>query len=1171
MSSKGKNNISGISDQADITLLYLLKNINKNEFVEIQIEGEKYNDFTLIFDNYVINFEVKSWKRALSYKSILNIIKDGKKKIKSNDDKFNIIVRNISKDFIEDYNYIREQLYYWKIWSGKRYEENKIVKRLLKKGWKADDIVFLLSTKIEEFKDIEYIQNQIIEYFVYDQPIFFHEEDIKNIVSRFFQNILYAGKNGVSITKADFLIEFDKLKNHIVDKSDYFSNKEKYVEQKIKLESYLRTPEEFQEILNHKFLTPITDKRYLVFIIIDELKRNNFKYKDIMFFIDKFLIKKHYIGYAVDIVIAKYKNKLISFKEYIDFISEYYDRIKGDFSFHKILRSLKEITSESIDETIISKIKKLLKIKILYPVTSDLKKYRRRILKHEDDEISVIVLNLYERTENKKEMIDFIFEVYDLTTDIADAFIETPPKIFLIVEEYLENNYFNEFENIINKISKQFEFRYYGTFNGFELSGMGVGRSGSQFTISEKGVVKLVFTKFFRYLYEKNKDNAYGIFEGKILKKKISSKNLVFLRRVLVPLFIENLEKETIDKFERKKLLEYLEEIIKIEGGIPSTSSIIFEVLRNSNLNAIGEKEIIKLIEIDSQKFDLEDYKGLPTNLFVISTLIKLIELKYIEAENYYLKLIKHPKFFKQEQFYDSFEQIGYSTIPENNPQFIIKIFKVINIYKYLKLFDRFDISEKGKILSGVLLSDFRNETNYGKDFIIRLLEKSRNVPELILQFLQSPLRESSKEFPFETYNLLKRYFKNKKQYRQKFRKLSYFRELIVNLGNELVKTGHYEEAKEIVDLNLYDEDPNTDKDSEWNYSNKVKNNEDSKRIISVRGHVCWLLHEFVVTNKPELMKYAFEETKILLDLDGKTAGKIGKGYTEPDLYVRKQAMVPLVELAHPARRKRMNEYEEGLGDQIKVIAFELLESTDKLFIEGYKPYAIVKHLLTMFSYIRDISTTKANNVLDFFEKYEIDRADFLFIYFAEFKKEKDFDKKRFQERLKKLCREDSTFKEKFAFEFWRIAKDSKTNFQKIKKYWKEILKKYDKRSFEGIYYSFEEIFKWNLKESEYNEYLKLFKNTLETEMKYHLENKKPITLWFPHDIAFELIFKDHQEDFLDLFELFLKYNKKYLDENIDVRYYVIHDLEKIFNANEKEIKNKKRYKKIKKIVEQYS
>lgn len=45
-------------------------------------------------------------------------------------------------------------------------------------------------------------------------------------------------------------------------------------------------------------------------------------------------------------------------------------------------------------------------------------------------------------------------------------------------------------------------------------------------------------------------------------------------------------------------------------------------------------------------------------------------------------------------------------------------------------------------------------------------------------------------------------------------------------------------------------------------------------------------------------MKYAFEKTKILLNLNGSLAIKLD--YDEPDYYVRFQALFPLIERAHP-------------------------------------------------------------------------------------------------------------------------------------------------------------------------------------------------------------------------------------------------------------------------------
>ena len=59
MGKAGQNNFTGISAQADIALLYLLESSKREDFREIIIEGEKWEDFSLVFEDGVLDVPQK--------------------------------------------------------------------------------------------------------------------------------------------------------------------------------------------------------------------------------------------------------------------------------------------------------------------------------------------------------------------------------------------------------------------------------------------------------------------------------------------------------------------------------------------------------------------------------------------------------------------------------------------------------------------------------------------------------------------------------------------------------------------------------------------------------------------------------------------------------------------------------------------------------------------------------------------------------------------------------------------------------------------------------------------------------------------------------------------------------------------------------------------------------
>jgi hypothetical protein len=114
-------------------------------------------------------------------------------------------------------------------------------------------------------------------------------------------------------------------------------------------------------------------------------------------------------------------------------------------------------------------------------------------------------------------------------------------------------------------------------------------------------------------------------------------------------------------------------------------------------------------------------------------------------------------------------------------------------------------------------------------------------------------------------------------------------REQLVRYGEQFLKEKAWADLHWVVDALKDDPDPSTnnatdDRAGEFNDHLRVKRGERADFIRSVRGRLCWLLQQMVGAARTEDLEYIFEITQHYA--------------TAEHLYVRRQATVPLMELA---------------------------------------------------------------------------------------------------------------------------------------------------------------------------------------------------------------------------------------------------------------------------------
>ncbi|MBD3340058.1 MAG: hypothetical protein GF353_13170, partial [Candidatus Lokiarchaeota archaeon] len=677
MSKAGQNNFTGISAQADITLLYLLQSYKRDDFQQLVIEGDKWEDFTLIFDEYDIDFEVKWHNKPISYSLIKSIIDKELQKQYGEKFLFKIITKNMSDQFRADYEYIKDPF----VWNFKlrreEFKDNEVVKKFLQKNWSEEAIFFLSKTEIIELTSDRYVTDRILEYFTLDEPFYLSPDDQESIVARSFKKILERGAKGEAITRQKFLETVEKFKNSIAEKSESFSPDISIKNKIVNLTPFLSSEQEFKKLDQSKYLSPISSNSRIIFFIANKIEKNNFDVSNIDFFIKKILLKKHYINLTLHLLSKKWEQKKIDAAYLLKFLANNYKNLFYEFYYDKALRLIYEIAKEDDKKTytknIINFFKKEQIIKPFGVVSDSSERLRQEW--DEKDAVANILEISFSRTNNQKDFIDFIFEYFDFTNDEYENVITTHPKIYTIVKEFILENLESNFFYIVEKIAVQFDIIYVGRYKGFEWIGSGIGRSGSNFSISDIGVVRLLFKPLFEEIYSKDPKSAWNFFKNNILnkaKKQCTKKNPVFLKRALISILFKRISDIKLDNKFKEEAFDYLVNILKMKRGIPNTSEIIFDELRRLDFSDIGYDRVIKLIEFDSIKYISKKFNSSsPTNLFAITALIQLVKYNYEAGKNYFIKILKNPEILRNESRYDPFELLSIHGIPENNPDFM--------------------------------------------------------------------------------------------------------------------------------------------------------------------------------------------------------------------------------------------------------------------------------------------------------------------------------------------------------------------------------------------------------------------------------------------------------------------------------------------------------------------
>lgn len=1151
----GPSTQRGINAQNWAAMSLFLQFVKREDFRYIGFEGEKLEDFHLVFDDgKKIVCESKDYKLDLYHirKVLDKIVKHAQI---TDQDEILIICREVNKEaknLIENFKYFKDVIK--EKFTSKKHKYKKEHLRLLPqvKFWEVDGDL-----------NVKAVQALVAELLVVWVP----DHQLKEITdSLVVRKVYFGSQEGATLSKKDFIQLLEERKKQIAEDSGYYDERERKEKHLKEILKALKNPKLKQWVNNQ--IAALTDKPDLHFFTLKKLeKQDNVNLQDL----DRLWEASIKGTFSIEVfkIFKKNITQDVNRKYFLEFIPKIINSLAGFYrerfletDIIKVCRSIITKTSK-YDREVFEVIKQLL------TVSSQEKFYvkRKRDTSWEREELAKLLKDLYENTQGnnfKKEIVKFIKSSYNLVEDDGKFWHYTPLPIFSIARKHVEKDVENGILELKKLATQQYSefYKRFGRkleFEGWELMGSSISGWGKDVSISDKHFITKVIKPVLEDYHKRERGKAWQFILKNCITRKESqvSKNKPdFLNRAVIGILV----KEHSRAKYKKEAFDILSDFIKMKKGIPWKADLIFQAVRDTKLK---DKEKWALVEVS-----LKAYKNLPVNVFVEQITSDLAAKNHKRAIRVIAAWAKNPEYAKR-------HTIGSFDIVDN----------VLKLLDNPKTFN-----EGAEILKGFVTSDdFIKKDNSWKTWDIAkalaiILEKDFEKGLEILNKLNSPKKPSLNQqtlIASSLYNLAKDGEKKadmiKKAYYEflkpaldelnnDIKKIEakftnrHARESLIQFGEGLALEGLYDEALSLVRIFIKDSDPilenyPDDKEGTFNRHEKVKKGEDDFSIGTVRGWCAWVIQKLVVPrdfSKIDRTRQIIEEVLPLLE----------ELTNDSNYYVRVQACIPLLELVKnrhtilPENRKERFLPME-IAECIENIAFAMLKNK-----ENHKLRAVMKHLAMVFTYMRSLTEKEAMRALEIFLSTEIDevieKIDPLFIFFAEFRKNafkdknakilfgekwaeiRNFNDQKFKKLLIDLLKNGSeNVKAHLAWRFWQLPKEPGMDFDKgIKismRYLPILTQKYSQKVFSNIYYFIKEYV-----DKKFNECFKLWIKCIKTESKYFKDNwtedKLHEMYWWPFfyngKVLVKILENKGVEEFLHWFKKLANYPSKALIAN---------------------------------------
>ncbi len=1139
----GQATQSGIHSQNWAAMSLFLQHISRPDFRYIGFEADKLEDFYLVFESdKKIICESKAYKVSFpEFKKIVgNIIKHGQV---TQEDEILIICEQADKNLktlIENFNY----------YDGKTVEKISKEKKLTSEELKLlPQIRFWEVSQDISRKTAELLISQLLRVWVPTHKI---EEIVRDLLEK---EVYQGSQRGTTLSREDFIKKLDDKKRLIFEDARYEKDKEKKEQELKQYINDLKNPNSPQWSNNSlSILSDKPDQHYWVLKMLGEEKDLSLKEWDPLW------VMSTQGAFSLEVFNIFKKNTSTQENQnyFIKFAPKLIENNSNMFHEEFIKTDIVDICGNIIQSTrqYDSEVFELIQRLFEPSISKYFYAKHTRDNRHEWEQISLLLLNLYKASEDKtlkQKIVDYIFDKFNLVADDGQYWHYTPSTIFTIIQLHFNEDPQEGIIELTKLFSEQLDkfYKKFGkklAFKGWEHMGSGISQMGNNFSIQDRMFVEAILKPLFRSLYEKNKDNALNIIAECISRKtnNVSREKPDFINRSVLPVLFSEYKEETYGSL----AFEILSDFIKMRKGIPWKVDLIFQELRGD----YTDEQKWALVKVS-----LDEYNNLPANVFVEQIVSSLGAKGNKDALSVIAEWVKNPE-YNRRQIIGSFSVMdNISKLLDNKDIFD----EAVDIYKNYIFADNFITKDNdwetwdvAKVSCKILITNEKVGIeilqNINSSKILTPNQQTlitcaiNDIPEdnkeLLLKVFQKFLDPLLKDLGYDISKIEERITKR------------HCREQIVQFADKLAKARCFNEALSVVNVFINDSDPilenyDDDKKGNFNYHKKVIEGDDNPTINTVRGFCAWVLQKFASL-------YGRDYIPQILPL-------VKKLSQDPNYYVRVQACVPLLELVKNRNtvlpdNSKVRFVSVETAQAIEDIAFEMLNNK-----ENHKLPSVMQHIAMVFTYMRTIPQEKAYQVLETFlideypkkdnqRKHSTYLADVLseaaplYIFFAEYREDafkdwpKDwaklgkFNSKPFKDLLTKLVRDGSSeIKAIFAWQFARLPDEVKTTpkFDETigisARYLEEMSQTYDHETFNNIYRFVEDYV-----DSHYAICINLWKKCIITESKYFTDNfskdKFMDMYWWPFfyngKILLKIAEQEGVEEFLKWFKILVDY-----------------------------------------------
>lgn len=569
---------------------------------------------------------------------------------------------------------------------------------------------------------------------------------------------------------------------------------------------------------------------------------------------------------------------------------------------------------------------------------------------------------------------------------------EKPERKYILpfLEEYFSRYYLNRYDEITINCPDEY-----------------MNRSAPDYDVKETGLAIEIKRACDEKEVRKNVEltRAYKILQQKI-DKTINERH--HLKSILKKCFYLSFPSSLTTKVVKEKSNEIVDEMI----------SLISKGVIEIDIAEIGRFRIIKQLEANELRIILATSSNIGALLYPAPRLSNVLKNtvekanKQLASASYKRKILLLVDSYFLADLYDYYSStiscFDYLYSQKNIDEIWLQVENITGRYLHTKLFDR-------SFYEFIILGDLKNIKRRKKEF------------EAFFTECFPSFFDQKDIYGDKIYAVMRCIFK--KNMPHAIIEDSTVRELMVQLGDWLIKKSRFDDAIWIIEKFIHDPDPPEPNGCEdyrnIKYHDQIKKGETPEVISTVLGHLAWVVQKLAI-NKSYILK-ALNYTDELL--------------RHKNLYVKLQAIIPLIEISK--RRQWLKGY--GIRPRIEDyrrfhrLSFGLL----RMVKDNPNLKAIAQLLTNVFAYYKDLSTREAKEVLETL-KISRDSAG-LFLYFALFRNKHyrdqniEFNPKEFSLLLNQTISDNSPERDELRAEIawliWKLLSENNVSIAQVESY----------------------------------------------------------------------------------------------------------------------------------------